>query len=66
MMKNYKLLELLLQHRKLGQQALYYAEQKNWNESDKLDDKMQEIESTIMRELGLELDSYGDIYKERR
>jgi hypothetical protein len=26
---------------------------------------MQEIESTIMSELGLELDSYGNVYKER-
>ena len=63
MMENYKLLELLLEHRALGQKAIYYTEQDNEQESVKADDKMQEIESTIMSELGLELDSYGNIYK---
>ena len=65
-MENYKLLELLLQHRELGQQSLYYAEQNNFQESDKADDKMQEIESKIMEDLGLELDSDGSIYQESK
>ena len=63
MMEYYKLLELLLEHRALGQKAIYYTEQDNEQESVKADDKMQEIESTILSELGLELDSYGNIYK---
>jgi len=49
----------------LGQKAIYYTEQNSEQESIKADDEMQEIESTIMSELGLELDSYGNIYKER-
>ncbi len=65
-MKNYKLLELLLEHRALGMKvesvpavkAIYLQE------PIKADDEMQEIESTIMSELGLELDSYGNVYKE--
>ena len=63
-MDNYKLLELLLEHRELGQRAICYTEQNNEQESIKADDKMQEIESTIISELGLELDSYGNVYKE--
>ena len=65
-MENYKLLKLLLGHRALGQKAIYYTEQNNEQESIKADDEMQEIESTIVNELGLELDSYGNIYKEER
>jgi len=61
MMENYKLLKLLLGHRALGQKAIYYTEQNNEQESIKADDEMQEIESTIMSELGLELDSYGNV-----
>ena len=64
MIENYKLLELLLEHRALGQKAIYYTEHNNEQESIKADDEMQEIESTIMSELGLELDSYGNVYKE--
>jgi hypothetical protein len=64
-MKNYKLLELLLKHRALGESAIYYTEQNNEQESVKADETMQEIESVIMTELGLELDSYGDVYQER-
>ena len=60
-MENYKLLKLLLGHRALGQKAIYYTEQNNEQESIKADDEMQEIESTIMSELGLELDSYGNV-----
>ena len=63
-MENYKLLELLLEHRTLGQKSIYYMEQGNERESVKADDKMQEIESSIASELGLELDSYGNVYKD--
>jgi len=79
-MKNYKLLELLLEHRELGMKvesfvpavkAIYLQEPIDTKKAD--DERqeikstmqdMQEIESTIMSELGLELDSYGNVYKE--
>ena len=78
-MKNYKLLELLLEHRALGQKvesvfelkylpvkAIYLQEPiKADDEMQEIESTMQEIESTIMSELGLELDSYGNVYKER-
>ena len=72
-MKNYKLLELLLEHRELGMKvesipavkAIYLQEPiKADDEMQEIVSTMQEIESTIMSELGLELDSYGNVYKE--
>ena len=63
-MENYKLLDLLLEHKDLGQKSLYYTELNNVVESEKVNDKMQEIESKVMEDFDLELDSYGNIHKE--
>ena len=73
-MKNYKLLELLLEHRELGMKvesfvpavkAIYLQEPITADdEMQETKSTMQEIESTIMSEFGLELDSYGNVYKE--
>ena len=64
-MKIEHLIETLREHISLAENSRYCAEQGNEKKSNKYDDKMQEIESHLMEELGIELDSYGEIYKEK-
>jgi len=77
-MKVEHLIETLRKHISLAENSKYCAEQSNsytWasrhrmefeEKSNKYDDEMQEIERHLMEELGIELDSYGEIYKETK
>jgi hypothetical protein len=59
-MKAHKLIKLLKKHKKYIQLSI------NHNEFDnKYDDLALEIEDEISNEFGLELDSFGNIYRER-
>ena len=58
------LVEKLREHISLAENSLYCAEKGDEKQSNKYDDSMQEIESYLLEELGIELDSYGEIYKE--
>tara|TARA_R100000781_G_scaffold83709_2_gene51536 strand:- start:4038 stop:4439 length:402 start_codon:yes stop_codon:yes gene_type:complete len=62
-MKGYKLLELLLKHQAYGRFSISW--QTHIPTRDFYDDLMHEIEGEIIEELGLELDSYGNIYPEK-
>jgi len=66
-MKGYRLLELLLKHQAFGRASLRYTEE-GTEKGDRMcnlyDDLMHEIEGEIIEELGLELDSDGNIYPE--
>ena len=61
-MKGYKLLELLLKHQAYGRFSISW--QTHIPTRDFYDDLMHEIEGEIIEELGLELDSDGNIYPE--
>ena len=60
-MKIEHLIETLREHISLAEKSRWYAEQGDEEKSNKYDDEMQEIESYLMEELGIELDSYGII-----
>ena len=62
-MKIEQLINTLKKHTSLAQKSLYYAEQGDEDRSNAFDDDMQIIESYLMEELGIELDSYGEINK---
>ena len=64
-MKIKQLIDILREHISLAENSRYCAEKGDEEKSNKYDDKMQEIESHLMEELGIELDSYGEIYKEK-
>jgi len=61
-----KLIDVLKEHISLAHKSLYYAEQENEEMSNAFDDDMQKIESYLLEELGIELDSYGEINKETK
>ena len=60
-MKIKQLIDTLREHISLAENSRYCAEKGDEEKSNKYDDKMQEIESYLMEELGIELDSYGII-----
>lgn len=60
-MKIEKLIDKLREHISLAEKSRWYAEQGDEEMSNKYDDEMQEIESYLMEQLGIELDSYGII-----
>ena len=60
-MKIEQLINTLKKHISLAEKSRWYAEQGDEERSNKFDDEMQEIESYLMEELGIELDSYGII-----
>ena len=62
-MKIEHLIETLREHISLAENSRYCAEKGDEEKSNKYDDEMQEIERHLMEELGIELDSYGEIYK---
>ena len=62
-MKIKQLIDTLREHVSLAENSRYCAEKGDEEMSNKYDDEMQEIESYLMEELGIELDSYGEIYK---
>jgi len=61
MMEIGQLIDTLREHISLAENSRYCAEKGDEEMSNKYDDKMQEIESYLMEELGIELDSYGII-----
>ena len=60
-MKIEKLIDKLREHISLAEKSRWYPEQGDEEMSNKYDDGMQEIESYLMEQLGIELDSYGII-----
>ena len=60
-MKIEQLIDKLREHISLAEKSRWYAEHGDEEMSNKYDDEMQEIESYLMEELGIELDSYGII-----
>ena len=60
-MKIEQLVNKLREHISLAEKSRWYAEQGDEEMSNKYDDEMQEIESYLMEQLGIELDSYGII-----
>tara|TARA_R100001530_G_scaffold133119_2_gene106170 strand:+ start:2360 stop:2551 length:192 start_codon:yes stop_codon:yes gene_type:complete len=56
-----QLIDLLQKHREYSEKARWYAEIDQETESNKWDDKMHLIEVKIADEIGVMLDSYGEI-----
>ena len=65
-MKIEHLIETLKEHISLADNSKYCAEKGDEEKSNKYDDEMQKIERHLMEELGIELDSDGEIYKETK
>jgi len=63
-MKIQQLIDTLKEHISLAENSRYCAEKGDEEMSNKYDDEMQEIENYLIEELGIELDSYGEINKE--
>ena len=63
-MKIQQLIDTLKEHISLAEKSRLCVEQGNEEMSNKYDDEMQEIETYLLEELGIELDSYGEINKE--
>ena len=63
-MKIKQLIDTLKEHISLSEKSLCCAEKGDEEMSNKYDDEMQEIENYLFEELGIDLDSYGEIYKE--
>tara|TARA_Y100001963_G_C6538648_1_gene334458 strand:+ start:79 stop:417 length:339 start_codon:yes stop_codon:yes gene_type:complete len=61
-MEDYRLLELLLKHQAYGKFSI--SHQAHTPTRDFYDDLMHEIEVEVSEKLGLELDSYGTVYRE--
>ena len=65
-MNIHQLIDTLKEHISLAEKSRHCADSGDEEMSNKYDDEMQEIETYLIEELGIELDSYGEINKESK